>query len=120
MEWYGPLTILPAIGLLILSTSNFIVSLNEEVTGLQKNETRDIEIITLKLAQLKKLGIANAFLYASSLFFLLAGIMKALFALDSLFNSLMLLGVFAATIAIVFLLIHSLKSVYIRQKHLQL
>jgi hypothetical protein len=44
MEWYGPLTILPAIGLLILSTSNFIVSLNEEVTVYKK-----IKIEILKL-----------------------------------------------------------------------
>ena len=119
MEWYGPLTILPAIGLLILSTSGFIISLNGEITELEGNEKRNIEIIILKLAQLKKLGIANAFLYASSLLFLMAGIMKALLALDSLFYSLMLMGVISAAVAMAFLFIHSLKSVYIRQKHLK-
>ena len=66
MEWYGPLTILPAIGLLILSTSRFIISWNEEVTKLEEDKMKDFEIIRLKLAQLKKLGIANAFLLIHS------------------------------------------------------
>jgi hypothetical protein len=35
MEWYGPLTILPAIALVILSTSNFIVSSNSEIQALE-------------------------------------------------------------------------------------
>jgi len=44
MEWYGPLTILPAIGLLILSTSRFIISLNEEVSKLEGDKIKDFEI----------------------------------------------------------------------------
>ena len=44
MEWYGPLTILPTIGLLILSTSRFIISLNEEVSKLERDKMKDFEI----------------------------------------------------------------------------
>jgi uncharacterized membrane protein len=120
MEWYGPLTVLPAIGLLVLSTSNFIVALNAEITTLEDRETNTNEIIMLKLGQLKRLGWANSFLYASALLFLIAGITKALLTFESLFNTLMLLGVFVTTIAIVFLLVHSYKSVSIRQKHLRI
>ena len=120
MEWYGPLTVLPAIGLLVLSTSNFIVALNAEITGLEQSEQTDSVIIVLKLDQLKRLGWANSLLYASALLFLVAGITKALLSFGGLFDSLMLLGVVTTTIALVFLFIHSFKSVSIRQKHLKL
>lgn len=34
MEWYVPMTILPGIGLIILSTSNFLIALNIEIAQL--------------------------------------------------------------------------------------
>lgn len=120
MEWYGPMTILPAIALLILSTSTFIVSLNREISMLNREEKKDIEIIRLKLVELKKLGVGISFLYGCVLFFLIAGIVKAVSDLDTVFYALLLVGVLSTTIAIVLLLSHSLKAVSIRQKHLKL
>lgn len=69
MEWFGPLTVLPAIGLIIMSTGNFIVALNNEIVELETSDYKNEQIITLKLAQLKRLGIANASLYASFVLF---------------------------------------------------
>lgn len=120
MEWYGPLTILPAIGLLILSTSNFIISLNNEIFELEKDKDQYKEVILSKITQLKKLGVANACLYASALLFMVAGIFKAFMASETLFFLLMLTGVVSATIGLAFLFFHSLKSVQIRHKHLKL
>ena len=120
MEWYGPMTILPAIALLILSTSTFIVSLNREISMLNREEKKDIEIIRLKLVELKKLGIGISFLYGCVLFFLIAGIVKAVSDFDTVFYALLLVGVLSTTRAIVLLLSHSLKAVSIRQKHLKL
>lgn len=120
MEWYGPLTILPAIALLILSTSNFIISLNKEVTKLGKHKKNNAEVIQLKLTQLKRLGFANVGFYSGVFLFLVAGIEKALFDFDAFFYGLMLVGVFATAIAILFLFIHSVKAVSIRHKHLKL
>ena len=60
MEWHAPLSILPAIGLIILSTSNFIVALNNELYQLEENKEANKWIITQKLKQLKRLGIAAA------------------------------------------------------------
>lgn len=120
MEWYGPLTVLPAIGLLIMSTSNFIVSLNSEIIALEQQKQPNIIIIELKLIQLKRLGIANASLYASALLFLIAGLAKVILSIDQLFDYFMLSGVISTTIGLTFLFIHSLKSVSIRQKHLEL
>jgi hypothetical protein len=120
MEWYGPLTVLPSIGLLVLSTSNFIVSLNNELTGLEKDKEKYQEIIRLKILQLKKLGIANSCLYGSALLFLVAGMLKAVTLSDYLFFIIMFSGVITTTAALVFLFIHSLNSVQIRQKHLKI
>ncbi len=120
MEWYGPLTVLPAIGLLVLSTSNFIISLDKELSGLEKDKVKRHEIIRLKISQLKRLGIANSCLYGSALLFLVAGMSKAVILNNDLFFIIMLSGVVTTTAALVFLFIHSLKSVQIRQKHLKI
>lgn len=120
MEWYGPLTILPAVGLIIMSTSNFIIALNEEIILLQNDKEKLIVIIELKLKQLKRLGIANGFLYGSALLFLAAGIMKVLTNADILFNYILLAGVVTIIVALTFLFIHTIRSVSIREKHLRL
>ena len=98
----------------------FIVSLNAEIVDLEKVENKKVDIIRLKLEQLKRLGIANASFYASALLFLLAGLSKALFMLDILFDYFMLFGVLATTVGLTYLFIHSLKSVKIRQRNLEL
>ena len=120
MEWYGPLTVLPAIGLIIMSTGNFIAALNNEIVEMEMSETPNEVIILLKLAQLRRLGIANASLYAASLFFLIAGLSDALFENPLLQKYLMVVGVVLTTIALVFLFIHSVMAVSIRQKRLKL
>lgn len=120
MEWYVPLTILPAIGLIITSTSSFIIALNAEIIQLEIDEVKNKKVIPLKLGQLKKLGIANAFLYGSALVFLIAGLSKAVNSKEEVFSVLMISATIFTTIALVFLFIHSIKSVQIRQNHLKL
>ena len=120
MEWYGPLTVLPAIGMIILSTTNFIIALNQEITELESDKEKYLDIILLKITQLKRLGIANSLLYGSALLFLLAGLSKALMMQEFLFFAIMLIGVLGTTGALTFLFIHSYKSIQIRQKHLKI
>lgn len=120
MEWYGPLTILPAIALLILSTTTFIIALNNEIIELVNDEEKYAKIIQLKMKQLKRLGIANAFLYACALLFMVAGLSMAFTNNSNLFLYLMLGGVITAVVALSFLFLHSLGSILIRQKHLKI
>ena len=59
MEWYIPLTVLPAIALIILSTSNFLVGLNSELNQLERNRDVSDWIIdpknkTINMTLLKK------------------------------------------------------------------
>ena len=86
MEWYAPLTILPAIGLIILSTTNFLISLNTEIYQLEKEKETNNWIIRQKMKQLKRLGIANALLYASALFFMFSALLKIFYQKESLFQ----------------------------------
>jgi len=45
MDWYFPITLIPGIALLILSTTNFILGLNVELSQLAEENSRDDEII---------------------------------------------------------------------------
>lgn len=119
MEWYGPLTILPAIGLIILSTAHFLVSLNNEIYLLEK-EHKNEWVIREKLKQLKRLGSANALLYVSALFFLLSALSKAFFKSDTIFKSLMVSATLIIAVALTILFIHSIKAITIRHKNLKL
>ncbi len=120
MEWYLPITILPAVALIVLSTSNFIIALNREVALLEYDREKFKYIIKLKLKQLKLLGIANGFLYGSALVFLVAGISKILAFVNEFFIYLILSGVVLITIALTILFFYSVKSVSIRDKRLKL
>ena len=120
MEWYGPLTILPAVALIILSTSTFIVALNNEIVTMESDVKSNPAIIMLKIKQLKRLGIANGFLYGSALDFLIAGMIKMVTNSDNLFLFIMLLGLLLITLALFFLVVHSVKSINIRHKHLKI
>ncbi len=40
MQWILPLTVLPGIALIILSTSNLVISLNNEITQLNKEKDK--------------------------------------------------------------------------------
>ena len=120
MEWYGPLTILPAVALLILSTTTFIIALNNEIVELASDKKNFQRIIDFKIVQLKRLGIANAFLYACALLFMIAGLSMAFTNNKNLFFYLMLGDLITAVVALSFLFLHSLKSIIIRQKHLKI
>lgn len=120
MEWYVPMTILPGLGLIILSTSNFLVALNSEIMRLCEDIENNREIIDLKVIQMRRLSIAMAFLYSSVLSFLLAGLSGVTsFVGKTLFQGLMIVGVGLVTIAIIVLLIYSIKAIGIRQQLLK-
>ena len=42
-EWYLPITILPALGMLILSTTNQMMSLSNEINSLLREKCSDFQ-----------------------------------------------------------------------------
>ena len=121
MEWYIPITILPGVSLLVLSTINLIISLNEELKQLNKDRSLYLEIIELKLKQLKVLSYALIALYISLFSMVVSGILGSLLTSNqSISITVLLIGTLILSLAITLLISYSIKSLSIRQKHLKI
>jgi len=122
MVWYIPLTIIPGVALLILSTTNLIVSLNAEITALRKEKSEEIKhIVKLKLGQLTKLSVAISFLYFAVLLLLFSGVVQGLSDIYQTVGKYLLLGsILFVTTAISILIVYSIKAVKIRITHLNI
>ena len=119
MQWYIPITIIPGIGLIIMSTSNMLIALNTEVSALNRKKQVFAEIISLKIGQMKRLNLAMVFLYIGILCFLLSGLLAVMIDPQGiLVRIIMICGVALSMAAIVFLISFGFRSVRIRQKHL--
>ena len=120
MEWYLPMTIIPGIGLIILSTSNIMLSLNKEISELLEDKNKYQEVIAAKLSQLIRTSYSIVFQYIGVLLFLFSGISRAIYENNSqLSNGLLIAGVIAISISIIILLIYSIKAIGIKRKHLE-
>jgi len=78
MQWIIPITVIPGIALIILSTSNILLSLNNEVTQLHREKEKYGEIIKMKLQQMKRLNWSLVLLYIGILIFLVSGVLGAI------------------------------------------
>ena len=120
MEWYIPISLLPGIALMILSTSNFIISLNAEIQKLKEQEAKYKEIIKLKVNQLKRLSYSISGFYLSVLFFTISGLFSSLSYPLKIVFAFMLIGIGIMTASVLLLIIYSIRAVQIRTKHLNL
>ena len=116
-NWYLPITIVPGIGLLILSTSNLMVTLSNELSGLIKENSKDESIILRKLLQLKILNRAMIFFYISVACLAIAGLIGGL--QYNLINDnatyISIIGILIMLLGLVSLIIYSYRAVSIRQ-----
>ncbi|GAA4275851.1 DUF2721 domain-containing protein [Aquimarina mytili] len=121
-NWYVPITIVPGIGLLILSTSNLLVALSTEIKSLIA-DTNSEQLIERKLKQLKLLNNAMVFLYISVACFVISGLVSGLFiSTGAKFNSsiyITITGIIFALLGLIALIIYSFKAVKIRQDQFQ-
>lgn len=122
-NWYVPITILPGIGLLIMSTSNQLIALSNEIRERFRLTTCNSEITVQKLKQLKLLNKGLVGLYIGAGCMVVSGILSGLqnFYLFSgdIGLIVMLSGVLSVLISLVFLIIYSFKAVKIRQHQFQ-
>ncbi|MBO6605820.1 hypothetical protein [Psychroserpens sp.] len=119
-EWYLPITILPALGMLILSTTSQMMTLSNEINGLLQQKCTDFQhlISSKKLKQLGLLTRAGTLLYLASGIYVLSGILGALLETNSFFDvpSLLLyMGTIFLFIAFIILIIYAFRTVRIRQ-----
>ena len=117
-NWYLPVTIVPGLGLLILSTSNLMMTLSNEISTLIKN-TKDKTIITKKLSQLRLLNTTMVFFYISVALLFVSAVVNGLCSIE---NASLYISVFAISLVIIgltFLIIYSFRAVKIRQNQLK-
>ncbi len=119
-EWYLPITILPAIGMIILSTTSQMMALSSEINDLLKEKCTDFEhaISAKKIKQLGLLTRASALLYLAAGIYVLSGIFGAVLENESLLDvpSLLLYaGTLLVFAAFILLIIYAFKAVRIRR-----
>lgn len=116
-NWYLPITLVPGIGLLILSTSNLMVTLSNELSGLINGQSKDESIISRKLIQLKTLNRAMVFFYISVAFLAIAGLIGGLqlSAIKSSAAYISVMGIVIMILGLFFLIKYSYRAVSIRQ-----
>ncbi|MEM8890260.1 MAG: hypothetical protein AAGD28_19955 [Bacteroidota bacterium] len=120
MEWYIPITILPGIGMIIISTVNQMLSLSNEVGILLDEECSKFQhyIADKKIKQLGLLTKAMTLLYISAACFVLSGILGVAYpAMESLDlpSSILVLGSAMVLAAICLLIVYAFRTVSIRK-----
>jgi DMSO reductase anchor subunit len=116
-NWYLPITLVPGIGLLILSTSNLMVTLSNELNGLINEQSKDDSIILRKLTQLKTLNRVLVLFYSAVACLAIAGLIGGL-QLISIKNTatyISVIGIVIMILGLFFLIKYSYRAVSIRQ-----
>ncbi|NQU51198.1 MAG: hypothetical protein HQ522_01540 [Bacteroidetes bacterium] len=120
-EWYVPITILPGIGLLIISTSSLLVNLDKEISNLlHSNKQDDIVLSQKKLKQLNLLNLAMVGFYIGSATFVNSGILMILsntflWCRDTSLGFI-IVGILAVLVSLCLLILFSFKAVRIRKE----
>ncbi len=120
MEWYLPITILPGIGMIILSTVHQVTTLSQEISGYQKNECDAFQkkIARRKIHQLGLLTRAVALLYVSVGAFVLSGILAVIlpeYKMISVPSVILFVGTFLILASITLLITYAFRAVNIRR-----
>jgi len=122
--WYLPITIIPGIGLLILSTTHLIVSLNNEMETLFEEAGLNQSLMQQKLSQMKLLTYSMSGFYISTALMVLSGLVSfsQQFEVNALVNfssSILLAGVALIFISLLILILYSVRAVKIRRMHFE-
>ena len=117
MDWFIPITILPGIGMLVLSTTSQMMALSGEIERLLAAEKDDFQlhIIDLKIQQLARLTQASTLLYISAALYVLSGIAAAVLTIPEADKWILVFGVMVTFGALALLIIYSYKAINIRR-----
>jgi predicted ferric reductase len=113
-NWYLPITIVPGLGLLILSTSNLMVTLSHEISAML-DAAKEKTIIARKLKQLKLLNMAMVFFYVAVALLLISAVCNGLYAIDKVSLYISVLAIVFALMGLFALVTFSFRAVSIRQ-----
>lgn len=125
-EWYIPVTLLPGVGLLIMSTSNLLNSLSAELTALIHENGTDFHIIIeKKIEQAHLLNKSLSSLYISCAAYVLAGLTGGLGSsenklVETLQFTLMIVGTLCVLVGLIWLTQYSYRAVSIKRQQFKL
>ncbi|MFT6873189.1 MAG: hypothetical protein ACJAVN_002206 [Roseivirga sp.] len=120
-NWVIPLTLLPGIGMIIMSTSHLSTATSDEINQLFRDEFCDASLIKKKISQLLLLNLAKVGLYISVAVFSVSGLVEAIFTLQSAMHDsslrtiLLIIGVSTLVLATLLLIIFSVRKVKIKR-----
>ena len=118
-NWYLPITIVPGLGLLILSTSNLVVTLSNEISSMMEHSKKKT-IIAKKLKQLKLLNMAMVFFYVAVAFLLISAVIHGLYSVEKIALYIALMAINFALVGLISLVIYSFRAVSIRQNQFKI
>ncbi len=120
--WYLPLTVLPGVGLLLVSTASLQAALSNELSQLIAQNSPKMEmIILLKITQLDLINRAMVGFYIGAATFILSSIIFGAGTLvedfrNDLLNLFIGIGVLAIFVSLILLSIFALRAVKIKKK----
>lgn len=120
-NWILPLTLLPGVGLIIMSTTNWSLGLTSEINQLLEQHEEDMHLLELKVKQLGLInwGLVVLYFCAATLTItaLISGISEQTHAMltNDLFLGLLIFSILSLIVALVILIIFSFRAVRIKQ-----
>lgn len=119
-SWYVPITIVPGIGLLLMSTSTLLGALSIEIKNLITEHSDYVELLQRKLSQLKLINYAMVFLYTSVACFVLSGLIAGLYESTHVMSDdipvyFSVAGILSCLTALILLILFSFRAVKIKQ-----
>ncbi|MBL4585478.1 MAG: hypothetical protein JKX84_00260 [Flavobacteriales bacterium] len=120
-SWLMPISILPGIGLMILSTVNLSTSLSGEISALLVDCRETLRpIIQLKITQLKRLNWALVMLYFAAISFIAGAIILGL-SPNPIFGKIALtIGTLSFLIALIILIVFGFWMVRIKNRQFEI
>ncbi|MGI9551400.1 MAG: hypothetical protein ACR2MT_09390 [Aurantibacter sp.] len=121
MNWYLPITIIPGLGMLILSTSTQMINVSSEISELLSKKCTPFQrdLSNNKIKQLGLLTRSSALLYVATGCYVLSGILGVMFASESPWgipSIALYTGTVFVFIALVLLILYAFRAVAIRKK----
>lgn len=121
-KWFIPITLLPGVGLFLLSTSNLLIALTKNISELMKEGATET-LIRVKLSQLTLISRAMIFFYISVGFLILGGLLGGLLSEGANTQTVMLvltlIGILFLLIAAMLMIIYAYRAVGIRKWQLE-
>ncbi len=118
--WVIPLTLLPGIGMMIMSTTNLSTAISQEISNFIHEPVQDTHLIERKISQMSLLNVALVALYIGTASFALTGLIGGLSTIQHLMvhesaTIFLIAGIGCLLLATIFLITFSVRAVKIKR-----